>query len=115
MLLWSTMVNAAIFAVFLTLEATEVILFIGFFANSPGYPCEGCPAGAKIGGGCPPTSVLLGAVSPSNSSGTIKFGGYIGILTALVAWYASAAGVANGMRGAPFLPVGKPFGMGPAT
>ena len=82
MLLWSTMVNAAIFAVFLTLEATEVILFIGFFANS---------------------------------SGTIKFGGYIGILTALVAWYASAAGVANGMRGAPFLPVGKPFGMGPAT
>jgi len=82
MLLWSTMVNAAIFGVFLTLEATEVILFIGFFANS---------------------------------SGTIKLGGYVGILTALVAWYASAAGVVNGMRGAPFLPVGRPFGMGSAA
>jgi len=45
-------------------------------------------------------------------SGTIKFGGYIGILTALVAWYASAAGVANGMRGTPLRPVGKPFAMG---
>jgi succinate-acetate transporter protein len=79
MLLWSTMVNAAVFAVFLTLEATEIILFIGNFAGS---------------------------------SGTVKFGGYVGILTALVAWYASAAGVVNGMRGTPFLPVGKPFGMG---
>jgi succinate-acetate transporter protein len=35
----------------------------------------------------------------------------VGVLTALVAWYASAAGVVNGMRGAPFLPVGKPFGL----
>ena len=33
MLLWSTLVNAAVFAVFLTLEATEIILFIGFFAG----------------------------------------------------------------------------------
>lgn len=32
MLLWSSMVNTAVFAVFLTLEATEVILFIGNFA-----------------------------------------------------------------------------------
>ena len=79
MLLWSTMVNMAVFLVFLTLEATEIILFIGNFAGS---------------------------------SGTIKLGGYIGILTALVAWYTSAAGVINGMRGTPFLPVGKPFGMG---
>jgi uncharacterized protein len=76
MLLWSTMVNAAVFGVFLTLEATEIILFIGFF---------------------------------SGSSGIIKFGGYVGIVTALVAWYASAAGVANGMRGTPLLPVGQPF------
>jgi succinate-acetate transporter protein len=82
MLLWSTMVNVAVFGVFLTLEATEIILFIGFFAGS---------------------------------SGTIKFGGYVGILTALVAWYASAAGVVNGMRGTPFLPVGKPFGMASTT
>src|SRR5213078_1007141 len=29
MLLWSTQVNAAVFAVFATLEATEIILFIG--------------------------------------------------------------------------------------
>jgi succinate-acetate transporter protein len=79
MLLWSTMVNMAVFMVFLTLEATEIILFIGNFAGS---------------------------------SGTVKFGGYVGIVTALVAWYTSAAGVANGMRGTPFLPVGKPFGMG---
>ena len=61
------------FGVFLTLEATEIILFIGFF---------------------------------SNSSGTIKFGGYIGILTALVAWYTSAAGVLNGMKGKVVAPVG---------
>jgi hypothetical protein len=27
-------------------------------------PWRGCPAGVKIGGGCPPTSSLLGAVSP---------------------------------------------------
>jgi succinate-acetate transporter protein len=77
MLLWSTLVNAAVFAVFLTLEATEVILFIGFFAGN--------------------TSVT-------------KIGGYVGVLTALVAWYASAAIVVNTMRGgAQTLPVGKPF------
>jgi succinate-acetate transporter protein len=77
MLLWSTLVNAAVFAVFLTLEATEVILFIGFFAGN--------------------TSVT-------------KVGGYVGVLTALVAWYASAAIVVNTMRGgAQTLPVGKPF------
>src|SRR5579863_6755438 len=32
MLLWSTQVNIAVFGVFLTLEATEVVLFIGNFA-----------------------------------------------------------------------------------
>jgi succinate-acetate transporter protein len=77
MLLWSTQVNMAVFGVFLTLELTEIILFIGQF---------------------------------SSSSGIIKFGGYVGVLTALVAWYTSAAGVINGMRGTPFVPVGKPFG-----
>ena len=76
MLLWSTQVNAAVFGVFLTLEATEIILFIGNFAGS---------------------------------SGTIKLGGYIGILTALVAWYTSAAGVGNGVAGRVILPVGAPF------
>ncbi|MDA8322065.1 MAG: acetate uptake transporter [Actinomycetota bacterium] len=80
MLFWSTQVNAAVFLVFLTLEATEVILFIGGFAG--------------------------------NASIT-KVGGYVGVLTALVAWYTSAAGVIGGMKGKPVLPVGKPlFDMG---
>jgi succinate-acetate transporter protein len=77
MLLWSSALNMAVFAVFLTLEATEIVLFIGFL---------------------------------SNSTGTVKIGGYLGILTALCAWYASAAGVISGMKGRPVLPVGKPFG-----
>jgi succinate-acetate transporter protein len=76
MLLWSSMVNTAVFLVFLTLEATEIVLFIGNFA-----------ANANI----------------------VKIGGYVGILTALCAWYASAAGVGNGMAGRVLLPVGQPF------
>jgi succinate-acetate transporter protein len=76
MLLWSTQVNAAVFAVFLTLELTEIILFIGNF---------------------------------SNSSGTVKFGGIVGIITAVCAWYTSAAGVANGMGGRLRVPVGRPL------
>jgi len=76
MLIWSTQVNMAVFAVFLTLELTEIILFIGNF---------------------------------SGSSGTVKFGGYVGVVTALCAWYTSAAGVANGMGGRLSVPVGKPL------
>lgn len=76
LLAWSSQLNGAVFGVFLTLEATEIILFIGFFANS---------------------------------SGVHKLGGYIGLLTALVAFYTSAAGVINGMKGKPFLPVGGPL------
>jgi hypothetical protein len=76
MLLWSTQVNAAVFAVFLTLELTEIILFIGNF---------------------------------SGSSGTVKFGGIVGIITAACAWYTSAAGVTNGMGGRIRLPVGAPL------
>jgi succinate-acetate transporter protein len=75
MLIMSAQVNMAVFGVFLTLELTEIILFIGNFAGS---------------------------------TGTVKFGGYVGVLTALVAWYASAAGVANGMAGRLALPVGRP-------
>ena len=33
----------------------------------------------------------------------------MGILTALVAWYASAAGVGNGVAGRTILPVGAPL------
>jgi uncharacterized protein len=80
MLLLSTQVNMAVFGVFLTLELTEIILFIGLFSNSPG---------------------------------TTQFGGYVGVLTALVAWYTSAAGVANGIAGGQAgrlrLPVGRPL------
>jgi uncharacterized protein len=76
MLLMSTQVNTAVFGVFLTLEVTEIILFIGFFTGS---------------------------------TGTIKAGGYVGIVTALVAWYTSAAGVANGLPGRLGLPVGRPL------
>jgi succinate-acetate transporter protein len=74
MLLWSSMVNMAVFGVFLTLEATEIILLIGNFAGN-----------ASI----------------------VKVGGYVGVLTALVAWYTSAASVANGMSGRPVVPVGQ--------
>jgi uncharacterized protein len=77
MLLWSSQVNGAVFAVFLTLELTEIFLFIGGFA-----------ANANI----------------------TKIGGYLGILTALTAWYASAALVIRGMKGRSVLPVGGPFG-----
>jgi hypothetical protein len=38
-------------------------------------------------------------------NGTIKLGGYIGILTAIAAWYASLAGVINATWGRTVLPV----------
>ena len=77
MLLWASRINLAVFAVFLTLEVTEILLFIGNFAGSaPG-------------------------------AGLVAVGGYVGLLTALVAWYASAAGVINGMSARPVLPVGN--------
>ncbi|MGO8886549.1 MAG: acetate uptake transporter [Streptosporangiaceae bacterium] len=76
MLICSTQVNSAVFAVFLTLEVTEIILFIGQFANN--------------------TSV-------------VKIGGYVGVLTALVAWYTSFAGVLNGISGRAVAPVGRPM------
>ena len=76
MLMFATQLNMAVFLVFLTLELTEIFLFIGAFAGN-----------TTIG----------------------KIGGYIGIITALVAWYTSAAGVINGMKGRPVIPVGKPL------
>ncbi|HZD80761.1 MAG TPA: GPR1/FUN34/YaaH family transporter, partial [Actinomycetota bacterium] len=39
----------------------------------------------------------------------VKAGGVIGIITAAVAWYTSAAGVVNGMAGHPVLSVGGPI------
>jgi succinate-acetate transporter protein len=81
MLIMSAQVNLAVFGVFLTLELTEIILCIGNFN-----------AGA--------------ALLPTT---TIKIGGYVGLLTALVAWYASAAGVSNGVAGKIRFPVGRPL------
>ena len=77
MLLWSSQVNMAVLAVFLTLEATEILLCIGNFANN---------------------------------IETLKVGGYVGIATAAAAWYASAAGVINGMGERRVLPVGGKIG-----
>ena len=79
MLLWSTMVNGAVFGVFLTLEATEILLCIGFFLGQ------------------------------SAGTGLVRIGGWVGVLTAIVAWYASAAGVANAMARRPVLAVGGPM------
>ncbi|HET9895989.1 MAG TPA: acetate uptake transporter [Streptosporangiaceae bacterium] len=76
MLLWSTQLNTAVFLVFLTLELTEIVLFIGGFMGN-----------ATIG----------------------KVGGVLGVITALVAWYTSAAGVGSGVTGRQILPVGKPL------
>jgi len=74
LLILSTQINAAVFAVFLTLEVTEILLFAGGFANS---------------------------------TGLVKAGGYVGVLTAIVAWYTSAALVSRGMAGGKIvLPVG---------
>jgi uncharacterized protein len=80
MLIMSTQVNMAVFLVFLTLELTELFLAIGNFA-----------AGSAA------------------TTGLIQFGGYIGLVTAVTAWYTSAAGVANGLGGRIKLPVGKPL------
>lgn len=80
MLLWSLRVNVAVLGVFLTLEITEILLVIGFFNLAHG-----------------------------NSDWMLHAGGWAGIVTAAVAWYASAAGVVNGMSPTPVLPVGRPL------
>jgi len=76
MLVASAGVNAAVFGVFLTLQVTEVVLFLAEFTGNA-------------------------------SLGTV--GGYIGILTALVAWYTSFAGVFNGVTGRTSVKVGGPL------
>jgi uncharacterized protein len=88
MLIMSTQVNMAVFLVFLTLEVTEILLFVGNFATKN-------PA-------LPPFNV-------TPLPGLIAVGGYVGVVTALVAWYTSAAGVLNGMKGRAVIPVGKPL------
>jgi uncharacterized protein len=80
MLIGSTRVNGAVFMVFLTLEITEIFLVIGFFKLSSG-----------------------------GTAWWLHAGGWMGIVTAAVAWYTSAAGVLNGQAGKTVLPIGKPF------
>jgi len=81
MLLWSTQVSVAVFLVFATLEATEILLAIGNFSEAHG----------------------------TANNGWVHLRGWVGIATAAVAWYASAAGVINGMKGRAVLPVGAPL------
>ncbi len=80
MLILSTQVNMAVFLVFLTLGITELILFIGGFE-----------AGSAV------------------TTGLIQTGGYVGMVTALVAWYTSFALVSRGMAGKLKFPVGSPL------
>jgi uncharacterized protein len=80
MLMWASRVNVAVFGVFLTLEITEILLAIGNLRVAHGH-----------------------------GAGWTHWGGWVGIITAAVAWYTSAAGVANGMSGRRILPVGKPM------
>jgi uncharacterized protein len=81
MLMASTRVNTAVFGVFLTLEITEILLVIGFFR----------------------------AAHDPSSLWILHAGGWMGIVTAAVAWYTSAAGVWNGVSGRVMLPVGRPL------
>jgi hypothetical protein len=55
------------------------------------------------------TEIVLVIGNFSGTSGIVKVGGYIGIITALVAWYTSAAGVSAGVAGRIRLPVGAPL------
>jgi succinate-acetate transporter protein len=81
MLIWSSRTTVAVFLVFLVLEATEIILFIGFL---------------------------------SASTTIIKIGGVVGIIDAIIAWYASAATVGNSMARRIIVPVGGPLWRDPA-
>ena len=55
------------------------------------------------------TEIILVIGNFSGSTGTVKLGGYVGLITALVAWYTSAAGVSNGLAGKLRFPVGRPL------
>jgi succinate-acetate transporter protein len=70
--------TAAVSAVFLLLTITFILLGIG-------------------------NSALAGTTNLTN--GTVKAGGYVGLATAIVAWYASFAGVLNDTWGRTVLPV----------
>jgi len=79
LLIFSTQVSKAVFVVFLLLQATEIVGAIAQF---------------DAGSNFPPT-------------GLMKVTGYIGLATALAAWYASAAALSEGMAGKIQFPLGK--------
>jgi len=68
MFIGSTRVSGAVAAVFLFLALTFLFLALGKLTQS---------------------------VTATNTTGLYKFGGWLGIITALLAWYASFAGVTN--------------------
>ena len=76
LLVWTTRVNVVVFGLFLALELTEILLFLGLF---------------------------------SNSDALVRVGGWGSILTALIAWYASAAGLLNTVGSRPMLWTGTPI------
>lgn len=76
MVIASLRTNLALWVTFVALEITFILLVIGNFA--------GDQAGA----------------------GWVAVGGWVGIVTALLAWYCSAAALVNGMAGRAVLPVG---------
>jgi uncharacterized protein len=55
------------------------------------------------------TLVVLVIGNFTSSIGVTQFGGYVGIVTAILAWYTSAAGIGKGLNGRIQLPVGKPL------
>jgi succinate-acetate transporter protein len=55
------------------------------------------------------TEIFLAIGGLANNANITKIGGIIGIITAAAAWYASAAGVINGMKGGIVAPVGRPL------
>ena len=55
------------------------------------------------------TEIFLAIGNFSSSPGLGQVGGYLGLITAAVAWYTSAAGISAGMGGRILLPVGRPL------
>ena len=72
-----TQTNTALFTTFFLLWVTLILLTIAFF---------------KLGSAA--------------TSGLLQSAGYVGLATALVAWYTSAAGMSAGIGGKLRLPVG---------
>jgi succinate-acetate transporter protein len=52
------------------------------------------------------TFIILGIGNSGGSSGVVKFGGWVGLATALAAWYASFAQVINSTFGRTVAPLG---------